>query len=196
MNDEPDVSLKQPSFVSRSKNSFSDVKEESVETRDYKREINAAAPDASFFSRNSTTSCVLQIKTIVDSVIAGRTLYLSTRLDHNPEQRRQAIVSSLCDAVAIARKKALVQSSFQKTQEQVRWVQGSLVFQTSMAILIMLVSACEERGRARNERRGGQHAISPPRHSQAHPRSKDRPARTLPRARTHRVRTHGANGPS
>ncbi len=82
----------------------------------------------------------MQIKTIMDSVIAGRTLYLSTRQDHSPEQQRQAIVTSLSDAVAIARKKAQVLSRFQKTQEQVRWVQSSMIFQMVMAVLIMLVS--------------------------------------------------------
>ena len=140
MNDEPDALIKQQGFVSRAINSFTENKEEPEETlREHQRELDAAGHDAAFFSRNSTTSCVLQIKTIIDSVIAGRTLYLSTRLDHNPEHQRQAIASSLCDAVAVARKKALVMSSFQKTQEKVRRVQGSLAFQMAMAILIILV---------------------------------------------------------
>jgi hypothetical protein len=141
MNDEPDVALKQASFSRRSKSSLTETKEETIDSRDHHREIDAAAQDAAFFSQNSATSCVLQIKTVLDSVIAGRTLYLSTRLDHSPEQQRQAIVSSLCDAVAVARKKALVMSSFQKTQEQVRRVQGSFAFQMTMASLIILVSA-------------------------------------------------------
>jgi hypothetical protein len=139
MNDEPDSSIKQQSFVIRPKNSFTENRDDPDETL---RDISATvAHDASFFSRNSASSCIMQIKTIRDSVIAGRTLYLSTRQDHNPEQLRQAIVSSLCEAVSSARKKALVLSNFQKSQEQVRSVQGSLVFQMAMASLIMLVSA-------------------------------------------------------
>ena len=147
MNDEPDVSLKQMSFIGRPKNSLSENKEEPIDSRDYHGDIDSAAHDAAFFSRNSSTSCVLQIKTIMDSVIAGRTLYLSARLDQNPEHQRQAIVSSLSDAVATAKKKALVLSNFQKTQGQVQRVQGSFVFQMVMAALIMLVSTRKLRHR-------------------------------------------------
>ncbi len=154
MNDEPDTNIKQQTFVIRNKNSFHENKEETDDTlRDSSRDIETVAQDASFFSRNSATSCVMQIKTIMDSVIAGRTLYLSTRQDHSPEQLRQAIVTSLSDAVAIARKKAQVLSRFQKTQEQVRWVQSSMIFQMVMAALIMLVSYVAPHATSRNDPR-------------------------------------------
>jgi hypothetical protein len=156
MNDEPDTVLKQPSFLTRPKNSVVENNEEPVEAS---RDSNAA--EASLFSRNSTTNCVLQIKTMMDSVIAGRTLYLSTRHDHNSEQQRQAIVSTLSDAVAVARKKALVLSSFQKSQEKVRRVQGSLAFQMAMAALIILVST--RSAPARHDARGApSHQTKPP----------------------------------
>ena len=163
MNDEPESNSKQLSFLNRKcshkdddDGSFRDSRPRSLVNRartlhsDKKqdddgmfreKENSPTAQDASLFSRNSTANCDLQVKTVVESVIAGRTLYLSTRLDHNPEQQRQAIVSTLCDAVAIARKKALVMSSFQKSQEKVRRVQSSLAFQIAMATLIILVSA-------------------------------------------------------
>jgi hypothetical protein len=95
--------------------------------------------DSSFFSSKSSAKCVFQIKTALDGVVAGRTLFFSTRTETDPEQQRQAIVSTLKDAVATAHRKALVMSRFQKAQEAVRWIQGSLVFQIFMAILIMMV---------------------------------------------------------
>ncbi len=96
--------------------------------------------DASFFSQKASVSSSLQIKTGSDSVIAGRSYYLSARNDHNPEELRQVIVSSLRAAVLVAQKKARAMSRFQKSQEQVRSVQGSMVFQIAMAILIMMVT--------------------------------------------------------
>ena len=165
MNDEPDPNFKQPhvvnrsrstyvdrkedddgsfrdnwhrSFVGRPKTSIADKKEDDDDLfRD--RENCATSQDASLFSRNSTANCVLQVKTVVDSVIAGRTLYLSTRNDANPEQQRQTVVTSLSNAVVIAQRKAQAMSRFQKTQEQVRWLQGSNTFPMCMAALIMMV---------------------------------------------------------
>jgi hypothetical protein len=96
--------------------------------------------DALIFSQNSSTS-VLQIKTVINSCIAGRAYYLSTRKDQSPEQRRQAIVSDLGAAVAVAQRKAIALSQFQRSQENVRWIQGSVAFQITMAVLITLVSA-------------------------------------------------------
>ncbi len=137
MNDDSDSTMKQ-SFMNRPRNSLPDKKEdEDGSFRD--KEPTATVQDASLFSRNSTANCVLQIKTAVDSVLAGRTLYLSTRNGANPDEQRQAIVSSLSNAVEIAKRKVLTMSRFQKSQEQVRWVQGSNAFQMLMAILIMMV---------------------------------------------------------
>ncbi len=85
-------------------------------------------------------NCVFQVKTALDSVIAGRTIYLSTRNDVDPEQRRQALVSALREAVSTAQKKALALSRFQKSQEIVRTVQKSFLFQILMSILIILVT--------------------------------------------------------
>jgi hypothetical protein len=133
MNEEADASFKSTGVMNRTKGVFADRKDGSQENI-------ASAPEATFFSRNSTIKCVLQIKTVIDSEIAGRTLYLSTRNDTDPEQLRKAVVSSLWNAVEAARRKALAMSRFQKSQEKVRWVQGSLLFQIAMAILIMLVT--------------------------------------------------------
>ena len=132
MNEEPDLAFKPGSLMGRSRSTYSEKKEPSEDNP-------ASTGDASIFSGKSAIKCVLQIKTVINSEIAGRTLYLSTRNDINPEQRRQAVVSSLWSAVVAAQKKALALSRFQKSQEKVRQVQGSLAFQIAMAILIMLV---------------------------------------------------------
>lgn len=141
MNDEPDLTITKPSsFVLRPSISYTENVGEKLEASE-PPEDDIILQDSSFFSRkNSSTSCILQIKTIIDGAVAGRTLYLSTLLDSNPEQQRQAIISRLLDAVAVARKKALVLSRFQQAQGQVRWVQSSTSFQMAMAALIMLVS--------------------------------------------------------
>jgi hypothetical protein len=163
MNDEPESNSKQLSFLNRKcshkdddDGSFRDSRPRSLVNRartlhsDKKqdddgmfreKENSPTAQDASLFSRNSTANCDLQVKTVVESVIAGRTLYLSTRNDANPEQQRQTVVTSLSNAVVIAQRKALAMSHFQKTQEQVRWLQGSTAFQMCMAALIMMVTS-------------------------------------------------------
>jgi hypothetical protein len=132
MNEEADLSSRQGSILARSRSYLSEKKE----TADSNP---ASTREASIFSRNSAIKYVLQIKTDMNSEIAGRTLYLSTRNEINPEQRRQAVVSSLWSAVVAAQKKAIAVSRFQKSQEKVRKIQGSLSFQIAMAILIMLV---------------------------------------------------------
>ena len=97
--------------------------------------------DALNFSQNLSTRSVLQIKTAIHSCSSGRSYYLSARNDHSPEQRRQAIVSSLTAIVAVAQRKAIALSRFQKSQEKVRRIQGSVSFQIAMGVLIILVSA-------------------------------------------------------
>jgi hypothetical protein len=140
MNDDSDTLRLQQTF-NRSRNSFYTEKKDDAEAP---KEIDppTISNDASFFSRKFSAKFVLQIKTALDGVVAGRTLYLSTRSNQNSEDRRQALVSTLWDAVSIAHRKALVMSRFQKVQEKIRWIQGSLVFQISMAILIMMVPKC------------------------------------------------------
>jgi hypothetical protein len=83
---------------------------------------------------------VLQIKTAPDGLNSGRTYYLSTRNGEDPERRRQAFLELLCDAVEAARRRAEAKSRFEKSQERVQWVQGSMAFQVLMAILIIVVS--------------------------------------------------------
>jgi hypothetical protein len=103
-------------------------------------EDTSVGEDASFFSRKASISSILQIKTGLDSVNAGRSYYLSTRNDHHPEELRQVIVTSLWSAVLVAKKKALAMTRFQNSQEHVRSIQGSMIFQITMAVLIMLVT--------------------------------------------------------
>jgi hypothetical protein len=147
MNEEPDyLKTNQQSFYHRLKNNIQTDKKDEAEAPT-ELEVLRASQGSSFFSRSSKKNCVLQIKTALDGVVAGRTIYLSTRTDPNPEQRRQAVVVSLNDAAVIAQKKALAMSRFQKAQERVRMIQGSLPFQVFMAALIMLVN--NETGRTR-----------------------------------------------
>ena len=147
MNDATEASLKHSQFTlnsesdifSRLKTSATDKKIESEATLPKNYNQQADEQDASIFSRNSSASSVLQIKTVVDSCTAGRTYYLSTRNDQSPEELRQLIVSGLGAAVAVARRKAIALSRFQKSQEYVQWFLGSFAFQIAMAVLIMLV---------------------------------------------------------
>ncbi len=146
-NDEPESTVKNlhglggASGVISKPNSFAEKK---AITSLKNCEQSADEGDASIFSQKASNRSILQIKTAVDSCIAGRTYYLSTRNDHHPEQKRHSIVSSLGDAVVVAQRKAIALSRFQKTQEKLRWVQGSFAFQITMAVLIMLVSASTE----------------------------------------------------
>jgi hypothetical protein len=87
-------------------------------------------------------SNILQIKTILDGYNSGKTYYLSTRNNSNPELDRQLIVSQLSAKVKISRRKAEAKSRFQKSQEKVQVVQGSLTFQIIMAVFIMVVIPC------------------------------------------------------
>jgi hypothetical protein len=82
---------------------------------------------------------ILQIKTALDGYNSGKTYYLSTRHNANPEQDRQIIVSQLSARVKISRRKAEAKSRFQKSQEKVQIVQGSLTFQLVMAAFIVVV---------------------------------------------------------
>jgi hypothetical protein len=84
-------------------------------------------------------SNILQIKTAIDGYNSGKTYYLSTRHTANPDLNRQIIISQLDVKVKAARRKAEAKSRFQKTQEQVQAVQGSLSFQLTMAVFIMVV---------------------------------------------------------
>ncbi len=113
---------------------------------DRKRDLahNENSPDVNemtVFFGNANLNNILQIQTDLEGSSAGRTLYFSTRNGLQAEKRRQAIVSALSAAVAEAKRKALALSRFQKSQEKVLLVQGSMAFQIAMAMLIMLVSS-------------------------------------------------------
>jgi hypothetical protein len=92
------------------------------------------------FSIQGNLSNILQIKTIADGFNSGRTYYFSTRDGTNPEFRRQNIVSKLSEIVVKAQRKAQAKSRFQKSQEMVQRLQKSMLFQTAVAVLIMLVN--------------------------------------------------------
>ena len=96
--------------------------------------------EMTMFFGNANLNNILQIQTNLEGTSAGRTLYFSTRNGLQAEKRRQAIVSALAAAVAEAKRKAQALSRFQKSQEKVLLVQGSMAFQIAMAMLIMLVS--------------------------------------------------------
>jgi hypothetical protein len=95
--------------------------------------------ELSLFSGNANLSNILQVQTSLEGMCAGRTLYFSTRNGQHAEKRRQAIVSALSAAIKAAKRKSIAKSRFQKSQEKVLAVQGSMAFQIAMAILIMLV---------------------------------------------------------
>jgi hypothetical protein len=94
------------------------------------------------FLVHAQLSNILQIKTALNGYNSGKTYYLSTRQDANPELTRQTIVSQLSAKVKISKRKADAKSRFEKSQEQVQVVQGSLSFQLAMALLIMVVILC------------------------------------------------------
>ncbi len=111
--------------------------------QDYNMVNTEHSPDVdelSMFFGNAKLNNILQIQTDMLGTSAGRTLYFSTRNGLQAEKRRQAIVSALTAAVTVAKRKAHAMSRFQKSQEQVLLVQGSMAFQIAMATLIMLVS--------------------------------------------------------
>jgi hypothetical protein len=85
------------------------------------------------------SSSILQIKTAVFGFNAGKTYYVSTRRNDNPEECRKSIASQLIENVRAARRNAEAKSRFQRSQEKVQYVQQSLVFQLIMAFFIMLV---------------------------------------------------------
>jgi hypothetical protein len=139
MTDDVEGTIKQLQSISRHKSVLAERRAES-ERAIHEAIDTSIGEDAAIFSRKASISSILQIKTGIDSVIAGRSYYLSTRNDHNPEQLRHAIVSSLWATVLIAKKKAQAMTRFQNSQEKVRSVQSSMFFQIAMAILIMMVS--------------------------------------------------------
>jgi hypothetical protein len=94
------------------------------------------------FLVHAQLSNILQIKTALDGHNSGKTYYLSTRHNANPELNRQIIVSQLSAKVKISRRKAEAKSRFQRSQEKVQRVQGSLTFQLVMAVFIVVVIPC------------------------------------------------------
>ena len=91
------------------------------------------------FSTQGNLSNILQIKTVADGFNSGRTYYFSTREGANPELLRQNIVAKLSEHVLKAQRKAEAKSRFQRSQEKVQWLQRSMLFQTTVAVLIMMV---------------------------------------------------------
>ncbi len=85
------------------------------------------------------SSSILQIKTTINGRNAGKTYYVSTRANSNPEQCRQSIVLQLNENIRIARRNAEAKSRFQRSQERVQHIQSSFIFQLVMALFIMLV---------------------------------------------------------
>ncbi len=63
MNEEAEAGFRSGSLIGQSKSSYFETKESSQD--------NAIAWDMSIFFRNSAINCVLQIKTVMDSEIAG-----------------------------------------------------------------------------------------------------------------------------
>jgi hypothetical protein len=99
--------------------------------------VSGASNRISYLQAQS--SSILQIKTTVNGRNAGKTYYVSTRANSNPEQCRKSIVLQLNENVRIARRNAEAKSRFQRSQERVQHVQSSFIFQLIMAIFIMLV---------------------------------------------------------
>jgi hypothetical protein len=92
------------------------------------------------FSIQGNLSNILQIKTIADGFNSGRTYYFSTREGTNPELSRQKIIAKLSENVVKAQRKAEAKSRFQKSQEPIQRLQKSMLFQTAVAVLIMMVN--------------------------------------------------------
>ena len=146
--------------------------------RNYDRSSSLSSTTAKKFVVQAQLSNIIQLKTAVDGYNSGKTYYISTRENPNPEQSRQSILAQLNADVMVARRKADAKSRFQKSQEQVLAVQGSIAFQLAMALLITVVTAPQRPARAcpaRHPSRQPALLISHQRqafwHSARHPRS-------------------------
>ena len=89
----------------------------------------------------SRFSNILQIKTAAAGLNSGRTYYISTRSCPDAAECRQSLVTQLSAQARIARRKAEAKSRFQRSQDNVKAVQSSRLFQLCMATLIMAVRA-------------------------------------------------------
>ena len=92
------------------------------------------------FLAQSRLSNLLQIKTLSEGVNSGRTYYITTRSSPDAADSRQSLVKQLSAHARIARRKAEAKSRFQRSQDKVKAVQSSRLFQLSMAALIIAVS--------------------------------------------------------
>jgi hypothetical protein len=81
--------------------------------------------------------CIIQLKTVPEGYNLGRIYYLKTNID-TPDR---LIIKHLSEARTKAKGKAERKSKFQRSQDMMRTVQESLVFQIIVAVLILLVRA-------------------------------------------------------
>ena len=93
------------------------------------------------FLSQAGLSNVLHIKTAEQGINSGRTYYISTRSNPDAAECRIKIVEQLTVLARVARRKAEAKSRFQRTQQNVRVLQSSFVFQMVMASLIVLVKS-------------------------------------------------------
>jgi hypothetical protein len=119
------------------KDEIGELQDIAAERNDEPEGLAGSKPSLRIVHANLSNS--LQIKTSLDGLNSGKTFYLSTRGSTNPDQTRQSVVSQLRTLSTTARRKAEAKSRFQKSQEKVQIVQGSLAFQLFMALLIMVV---------------------------------------------------------
>ena len=111
----------------------------SVDRRKDKKQSSSNALHNTFLSQ-ARLSNVLQIKTTLDGLNSGRTYYLSTRSLANAIVCKQNIHKQLLSLVKTAKRKAEAKTRYQRSQDQVKAVQSSTMFQVTMATLIIVVT--------------------------------------------------------
>jgi hypothetical protein len=91
--------------------------------------------------------CIIQLKTLPEGFNLGRTYYLKANYD-TPDR---LIITQLSDARINAKRIAERKSRIQQSRDLMRTVQESLVFQFTVAVLILLVRALSRQHPSSNE---------------------------------------------
>jgi hypothetical protein len=134
MNEDPEQSRPTPSSSTKSSTNISfartnSTSESSIGLR------NADECEAKKTTLRGHRQSIIQLKTMPEGFNLGRTYYLKPKRDASD----QKMIAHLLDARIRAKEIAESKSKIQKSQDVMRTVQESFVFQSVVAVLILLV---------------------------------------------------------
>ena len=140
MNEDPDLSrptLHSSSTKSSTTISFDRIDSASEVSVAFKKDKNACEYEAKKATLKGRRESTIQLKTTPEGFNLGRTYYLKPNLDA-PDQ---LVITKLSNAIIHAKVIAEKRSKIQKSMEMIRTIHESLIFQSIVAVLILLVRA-------------------------------------------------------